>query len=122
MQTQLHRELVAEHGYDHVFVEQQAPGNGGRVDVLVEKGSLRIIYEIKTASSARGCIREAMGQLLDYGCWPSGQAAERLVVVGEPDLQAFEARYLAMLNKNFPRPLEYRSVRLAEGDQSPVMA
>lgn len=114
LQTQLHRELVIEYGYDYVFVEQPAPGSGGRVDVLVEKDSLRIIYEIKTAVSARGCIREAMGQLLDYGCWPGSQTTERLVVVGEPKLEPLEARYLAELNQSFPRPVEYRSVALAE--------
>ena len=114
LQTQLHRELVAEFGYEHVFVEQPAPGNGGRIDVLVEKGSLRIIYEIKTASSARGCIREAMGQLLDYGCWPDSQPTGSLVVVGEPELKPVETIYLANLNQSFPRPIEYRTVALAE--------
>lgn len=114
LQTQLHRELVAEYGYDHVFVEQPAPGSGGRVDVLVEQGSRRIIYEIKTAMSARGCLREAMGQLLNYGCWPGAQTTERLVVVGEPKLKQVEAKYLADLNQSFPRPIEYRSVALAQ--------
>ena len=114
LQTQLHKELVAEYGYDHVGVEQPAPGSGGRIDVLVEKGSLRIVFEIKTAMTARGCIREAMGQLLDYGCWPGGKATSRLVVVGEPKLTPPETAFLAEINRSFPRSIEYRSVVPAE--------
>ena len=114
LQTQLHKELVSEYGYEHVGVEQPAPGDGGRIDVLVEDGPLRIIFEIKIAMSARGCIREAVGQLLDYGCWPGIEKTDRLVVVGEPSLTPAENAYLAALNLNFPRPIEYRSVALAD--------
>lgn len=114
LQWQLHKELVEEFGSEYVGVEQPAPGNGGRIDVVVEQGPLRIVYEIKTAMSARSCLREAMGQLLDYGCWPEGRPVDRLVVVGEPALTPAEKVYLKELNRHFPRPIEYRSIALAK--------
>ena len=114
LQTQLYQELVDEHGEAHVGVEQPAPGSGGRIDVLVETDVRRIVYEIKTALTARGCIREAMGQLLDYGCWPGSRPTDQLVVVGEPKLEPDEEAFLHEINLRFPRPIAYRSVALAE--------
>ncbi len=68
LQSILYDELVREHGKDNVAAEQPAPC-GGLIGLLVKSSDRCIIYEIKTAATARGCVREAMGQLLDYGCW-----------------------------------------------------
>lgn len=114
LQMQLYSDLVADYGEHCVGVEQPAPGGGGRIDVLVQDDSLRIVFEIKTATTARGCIREAVGQLLDYGCWPGGSKVDRLIVVGEPSIMPDEALYLSELNRRFPLPIAYRSVTLAD--------
>ena len=41
-------------------------GNGTKVDLGRKRGDSYWFYEIKTAISARMCIREAMGQLFEY--------------------------------------------------------
>jgi hypothetical protein len=69
-----------------------------------------MLYEIKTAATARGCIRDALGQLLDYGFWPDTPATTHLYVVGEPPLDAITARYLTKLNTCFPAPIAYRQI------------
>jgi hypothetical protein len=40
------------------------------MDVVVRLGIRYWFYEIKTALSARACIREALAQLLEYSYWP----------------------------------------------------
>lgn len=112
LQFQLHSELVDEFGYDHVATEQPATG-GGKIDVLVADATTRIVYEIKTATNARGCIREAMGQLLDYSCWPGGPKVDKIVIAGAPALTPEAEAYLARLNLSFPIPLEYRAIALS---------
>ena len=65
-------------------------------------------YEIKTGLSAQSCIREALGQLLEYSYWPRAESATRLVIVGEPPLDKNARAYLENLRKQFSLPLEYR--------------
>jgi hypothetical protein len=112
LQNTLYHELVAEHGFDAVGVEQPAPG-GGVVDVVAHTAAGKVIFEIKTAGTARGCIREAMGQLLDYGCWPTTPRPVGLCVVGEPEADHVARSYLHELNRHFPVPIAYRKVSIA---------
>ncbi|MGC1784471.1 MAG: hypothetical protein WA708_18245 [Acidobacteriaceae bacterium] len=65
-------------------------------------------FEIKTGLSAQSCIREALGQLLEYSYWPGAEKATRLVIVGEPPFDKKAKAYLETLRKQFSLPLEYR--------------
>jgi hypothetical protein len=69
---------------------------------------------VKTATSARACIREAIGQLLEYSLWPEAQFASRLVVVGEAALDEVATQYLANLKSYFNLPLEYEQQEVSE--------
>ncbi len=112
LQSMLYDQLVEEHGFKNVAAEHRAP-RGGLIDLLVITPDRCAVYEIKTAATARGCVREAMGQLLEYGCWPDGLEATELCVVGEPELDASTAAYLDALNRQFPVRLAYRQVKMA---------
>lgn len=111
MQRQLFDDLVATYGGTQVDVEFDARG-GGRVDAIVQTPTERILFEIKTASTARGCIREALGQLLDYGCWPGRVPATRLIVVGSPPADDDARAYLNLLTRRSDIPIEYLQVQL----------
>jgi hypothetical protein len=113
LQQALYDQLAAEFGAKNVGTENRCRA-GGRVDAVVRTAEIEELYEIKTASSARDCIREAMGQLLDYACWPGPPRITALVVVGEPPLSGGERAYLDRLNERFPVRLEYRQVTIAE--------
>lgn len=69
-------------------------------------------YEVKTAGSVRGCLREAIGQLLEYALWPGATRPSRLIVVGEPAPDADANAYLGALNAAFPLPISYRQLAL----------
>ena len=85
-------------------------GIGGRVDLVAERGSELVFYEIKVGGSARACIRESLGQLLEYGFWPGAAQPNELVVAGEPPLDNAAKNYLHTLGKRFHIPICYRQV------------
>ena len=113
LSDKLVQQLIAQYGVENVSAEQPS-GAGTRIDAVVRRRDQHWFYEIKTARSPRVCIREALGQLLEYGYWPRGQdpAVSRLVVVGEAPLGADGTEYLRRLTDGFNLPLEYMALPL----------
>jgi hypothetical protein len=111
IQKRLLELLIEEHGEESVGLEFEQKG-GGRVDAIVLTRSERMLYEIKTATSARACIREALGQLLDYGCWPGRVQATRLIIVGTGPRTREAAAYLERLSGLVPLTIDYRQVAI----------
>ena len=85
--------------------------NGTSIDLVVKDKGVYYFYEIKTASTAKACIRQALGQILEYSYWPGNQKAEKLVVVGAPSLDKDTTKYIEYLRNKFNLPIEYRSIR-----------
>lgn len=73
--------LVSQYGAENVRAEFSNVVRTS-VDVVVRRRKTYWFYEIKTADSPRACLREAIGQLLEYAFWPGTQEAMRLIVVG----------------------------------------
>jgi hypothetical protein len=110
MQLALYKLLCDKHGKKNVGTEL-ATGNGTRVDVVLKQVDKYWFYEIKTYHSPRACIRDAIGQLLEYSHWPNGLSAGRLVVVGENKLDADGKQYLADLRSLYSLPIDYIHVK-----------
>jgi hypothetical protein len=111
LQLKLYQLLIDEFGEGSVGTELPT-GNGTRIDVVLKHASGLWFYEIKTFHSPRACIRDAIGQLLEYSHWPNGIAAKKLIVVGENPLDLDGTQYLATLHQLFELPIEYRQVQL----------
>ncbi len=111
LQLKLYQLLVDEFGKDSVGTELPT-GNGTRIDVVLKHTKGMWFYEIKTFHSPRACIRDAIGQLLEYSHWPKGIAAEKFIVVGENALDTDGSQYLATLHRLFSLPIDYRQVSL----------
>lgn len=94
--------------YGNSISGEQPTTDGTFIDVALRQGGEYTYYEIKTGLSAQSCIREALGQLLEYSYWPGAQSATRLVIVGEPPLDKSARAYLETLQKQFSLPVEYR--------------
>lgn len=75
--------LVDEYGENHVSQENSTGTGGTRIDMVVKSSSGYIFYEIKTYPCIKACIREAIGQLLEYAYWPEYDLAEKLVIVSQ---------------------------------------
>ena len=64
-------------------------------------------FEIKT-SAPRLCIREALGQILEYAHFSSENEAEKLFIVGLHKMSDEEKTYMSLLRKIYHLPLWYR--------------
>jgi hypothetical protein len=107
LQATLCRRLVAKHGADSVRSEQPS-GLGTMIDVVLQRRPDEYwYYEIKTALSPRACMREALGQLLEYAYWPGMREASRLIICGESPLDADGQEYVDELRRRFQLPVSY---------------
>jgi hypothetical protein len=114
MQAALCRRLISEHGEANV-ADEQPSGLGTKIDVVLRTGTQQYwYYEIKTASSPRGCLREALGQILEYSFWPGAREASRLVVCGESALDTDGAEYLRQLQTRFNLPIAYEQITVPD--------
>jgi hypothetical protein len=100
------RDICARHGKAVVFAEQDT-GNGTKIDIAVEKSTGLWLYEIKTSTCIRTCIREGLAQLMEYAFWSQGLTAARLIIVGEAQTDAGAIHYLDTLRKRFGLPVYY---------------
>lgn len=69
-----------------------------------------IFFEIKTAPNARLCIRQAIGQLMEYAFFPNCKNAEKLIVVGTGDKTDQIDCYIKNLNEKFNINIDYLQV------------
>jgi len=109
LQEDLYQRLVKKYGAGNVGAEQPN-GAGTSIDVVVRHGRDFWFYEIKTADSPRACLRQAIGQLLEYAFWPGAQVATRLIVVGEKALDKEGEQYLQILQRRFRLPITYEHI------------
>lgn len=114
IQLALYEFLAKKHGADSVGTEIPS-GAGTRLDVVLNVSGKFHVYEIKTALSARACIREALAQLLEYSYWPGSQEAERLIIVGEPESNKESDNFLSALRNRFSLPVYYRQFNVSSG-------
>lgn len=111
LQEALYQRLALKHGKDNVRTEQPS-GVGTLIDIVVKMKDEYWFYEIKTALTPRACLREAIGQLLEYGFWPGAQEPARFIVVGECPLDEDGKEYLSRLRKRFSLPIEYDAIAI----------
>ena len=111
IQYALGQHLIRQYGKDSVQ-DEYATRNRTKVDLAVRQGDEFTYYEIKIGETARHCIRQAIGQLLEYSYWPKACRAVRLIVVGEPTLDSDGKNYLRYLRKEFGLPIYYQQFAL----------
>lgn len=105
----LYQRLASKYGKDNVGAERPS-GVATRIDMVVRVKQEYWFYEIKTALTPRACLREAIGQLLEYGLWPGAHKPARFIVVGEGVLDYEAKEYLRRLRTHFSLTIEYESV------------
>jgi len=112
LQEALWRQLKSQFGVKNVIAEFSNVGRT-RADIVVLRKNGDWFYEIKTADSARECVREALGQILEYAFWPpAARAVNRLIIVGEAAMDEECQKYLQVLKKHFRLPVEYQRIRV----------
>ena len=76
----LYCQLCQQFGEENVGTENHIGTK--KIDVVARTGGGYNIYEIKTDIEPRGCIREAMGQILDYAFFECEDVIHKMVIVG----------------------------------------
>jgi hypothetical protein len=109
MQNRLKEQLDAADGIRAIL---EARLGLRAIDIVVEAGEELWFYEVKTAGSVRQCLREAIGQLLEYAFWPGATRPAKLIVVGAPPPTEESDAYLEVLNASLPVRLEYQQLVL----------
>jgi hypothetical protein len=93
---------------------EQDTGSGTSIDLVIDDAGEFTFFEIKTGTSVRASIRQAIPQLLEYAYWPNKERATRLVVVSHlPTTKAAE-KYLKYLRDKFGLPIYYQQFSLEE--------
>lgn len=110
IQEKLIEELIAVFGEDAVSVENYIGGK--KIDVVLKLNEKDyVFYEVKTANSARACVRQAIGQLLEYSYFNCTKTACQIIVVGEYGIDTETKNYLQYLKKEFNLPIDYKVVK-----------
>lgn len=100
--------LSQENGYENVSDECLTPF-GTRIDIVKKDASEYSLYEIKTASTLKYCIREAMGQLLEYAYWANANyRVEEMIIIAEHKMTEDGKAYLEKLRKTYRLPIYYQ--------------
>jgi len=119
VQTELFHQLAKQYGKDRVWTEYPT-GTDGRADAIArppEGGCF--LYEIKIADTAAEVVRQAMGQLLEYGFRTGGLEPDRLFVVGEPVLDNVTRDFIERLRNDFNLDIDYLRIELLDDGASP---
>jgi len=112
IQTKLYKRLCKQFGPECVGTEVPT-GDGTSIDVVVKTATFCYFYEIKTDASVKGCIRQAVPQLLEYAYWRcDASRAQRLFVASPAAITSEAEKYLEFLRKTFKLPFYYEQTEL----------
>ncbi len=106
IQNKLYAYLCNKIGASNVGTEVST-GSGTSIDVVARQAGTFTFYEIKTSSSIRTNIRQALPQLLEYSFWPDEVRAKKLVIVAHLPPTSESVRYLEHIRNRFRIPLYY---------------
>lgn len=101
LQNRVYDLLVDHYGVGVVFYEK------GYVDLSIESANCTVLIEIKTASTAKRCMREAIGQLLEYAHYPNTKKNCDFVIMGDAPMTGKDESYLEFLRRQYNLPLHY---------------
>lgn len=99
LQQKIHDELVAQ-GYDAIMEENN-------IDIKVEHPDRVDFYEVKITNSAKNCIRQALGQIIEYSYDFNSEKNKRLIIVGNHPLTEADESYVNFLKHNLLLPFEF---------------
>ena len=101
LQNRLYEFLCKKYGQGNVDYEQD------HVDLAVRHSDGITFVKIKMETTAKRCIRQAMGQLMEYVHYPAHTKADRIVVVGDAPPTGKDRLYLEFLRREYRMPISY---------------
>lgn len=108
IQNKLRNMLIAEYGESCVACEKNY------VDLTLTYKDTITLYEVKSDAYAATCIRQALGQIIQYAHRLDPTKKVKLYIVGQYPLKDNEKTYLNYIQKNFKVDLNYMNIDLTE--------
>ncbi len=108
LQEALYNQLVKSHGKQNVILEENY------VDIKVKFPNRIHFYEVKSASYASDCIKEALGQIISYSQKDNDEREKYLFVVGQYAPNEDEIEYLNFVKKKLKLKFDYINIELKE--------
>lgn len=107
--TSVYKQLAKQYGEKNVGTELST-GSGSKIDMVVRwpNRSSYTFFEVKTGYCLRLCIREALGQLLEYAFFPTDHKAKKLVIISTHPITPDAQKYLRFLRQRFRLPIYYQ--------------
>ena len=93
--------ILKARGYDKVIAEAE------HIDLRATKDGVVHFFEIKTYDTAKSCIREALGQILEYNHFPNYIRAEVMHIIGPVAPSEDEVLYVKFLNNTYNLGIDY---------------
>lgn len=110
IQENIYKQLKQEFtGTQYEVGTEQSTGFGTKIDIVVHHPIYGdSFYEVKTGYSAQSCIREALGQILEYAMYPEQKLAQQMIIVSPHEIEDSVARYLKHLRMEFEMEIYYQ--------------
>lgn len=106
IQEKLQEILIDQYGKECVLLEENF------VDVKVLQPEYIVFYEVKSASYASLCIREALGQILFYSFQDIDPRPKKHIIVGQYPPNKLEDEYIQYLKDKISLSIDYMMVSL----------
>lgn len=106
IQEALRKQLGDEYGKENVILEENY------VDVKLLQPEYLGFYEVKSASYACECIREALGQILFYSYHDQDKRKKKIFVVGQYPANQQDVGYIEYIKEKLNLEFEYLSVEI----------
>lgn len=104
IQNKLRDKLIAEYGESCVACEKDY------VDLTLTHNDTITLYEVKSDAYAATCIRQALGQIIQYAHRLDPSKKLKLYIVGQYPLKENEKPYLDYIKINFMIELDYINI------------
>jgi hypothetical protein len=101
LQNKLYESLIQQYGRNNVNYEHNF------VDISVTESGVTTFYEIKVENAAKKCIRNSIGQLLEYAHYPNVSKADRFIIVGDAPPINDDSIYLQTIRDRYRLPISY---------------
>ncbi|QIE58801.1 hypothetical protein G5B37_04260 [Rasiella rasia] len=79
------------------------------VDCAAKHKDKYILFEVKTANSVLACIRQALGQIIEYALLDTSLEFKQLIIIGPATPTEFDLTYFQNLKDKLKLPLKYWS-------------
>jgi len=105
--TILYKNLLSIFGEKNVGTEIHIGQK--RIDLVVKRNDKFDLYEIKTSTDVRTCIRQAFGQIVDYAYYECEDFIDNMYIIGPDKAGGIENDYLDKIRQEHHLNIYYRT-------------